>query len=221
MYTAIIIEPREHKALEFVVKNAFENLSNDWNIIIFHGNKNIQYVNNIVNNILDNTSRIKTHNLNIDNLSRSDYSRLLMKKDFYDNIPTETFLVFQTDSMIFPQNKDYVNNFLQYDYVGAYWPHLNNIGNGGFSLRKKSKMIEIIETEDKPDDDNYPEDVFFALPKKVSLYKPSNDESRSFSFEGNFWPDSFGCHQPWLQDKNLVFQHYPEAEELYILNNIV
>ena len=39
-YTAIIIEPREHKALEFVLSNFLQNLSTKWNFIIFHGNKN-------------------------------------------------------------------------------------------------------------------------------------------------------------------------------------
>ena len=48
MYTAIIIEPRNHKALPFVVNNVIDNLSNDWNVIIFHGNMNINYVKNIV-----------------------------------------------------------------------------------------------------------------------------------------------------------------------------
>ena len=38
---------------------------------------------------------IKLHNLNVDNLTRNEYSRLLMTKSFYDNIPTETFLIFQ------------------------------------------------------------------------------------------------------------------------------
>ena len=142
MYTAIIIEPRKHKALPFVVKNVIDNLSNDWNVIIFHGNMNINYVNNIVKT----SNRIKLHNLNVDNFTRNEYSRLLMTKSFYDNIPTETFLIFQSDSMIFSKNKHYIYRFLQYDYVGAPWPHLNNqIGNGGFSLRKKSKMIEILE----------------------------------------------------------------------------
>ena len=42
-YTAVIVEPREHKALEFVLNNVLENLSEDWNVLIFHGNNNINY----------------------------------------------------------------------------------------------------------------------------------------------------------------------------------
>jgi len=47
-YTAIIVEPREHKALAFVLKNFLENLNEDWNIIILHGMENKKYVKKIM-----------------------------------------------------------------------------------------------------------------------------------------------------------------------------
>ena len=47
-YTAVIIEPRKHKALQFVLKNFLENLDINWNIIIFHGNLNKEYIENII-----------------------------------------------------------------------------------------------------------------------------------------------------------------------------
>ena len=49
MYTAIIIEPRKHKALAFVLKKFLETLSNEWKIIIFHGNNNLKYIRRIIN----------------------------------------------------------------------------------------------------------------------------------------------------------------------------
>ena len=39
-YTAIIVEPREHPALEYVLQNFNDNLSNEWQFILFYGNKN-------------------------------------------------------------------------------------------------------------------------------------------------------------------------------------
>ena len=41
-YTAIIIEPREHKALNYVLTNFYNNLSDEWQIIVFHGNNKVQ-----------------------------------------------------------------------------------------------------------------------------------------------------------------------------------
>jgi hypothetical protein len=52
-YTAIIIEPRKHRALEFVLNNFLENLNDDWNIIIYHGNNNIEYLQNIIDSKLE------------------------------------------------------------------------------------------------------------------------------------------------------------------------
>ena len=51
MYTAIIVEPRKHKALSFVLQNFLKNLpEEEWSFIIFHGNKNLDYINYILEN---------------------------------------------------------------------------------------------------------------------------------------------------------------------------
>ena len=222
MHTAIIIEPRKHKALGFVLKNFLENLSNEWNIIIFHGNLNKEYVNGIIDRAIPQyRSRITLVDLNVDNLTKEDYSKLLITNRFvYDNIPTETFLVFQTDTMIFSRYKNFINYFLKYDYVGAPWPdeprnNGHNVGNGGLSLRKKSKMLEIM---DKETDVNLPEDVFFSCTTKVELYKPSLEEAKYFSIENIFSKRAFGCHQPWILEKDVI-RYYPEVKRLIWLND--
>ena len=50
--TAIIVEPRKHKALSFVVKNVLENLSNEWNVIIYYVNFNEDFVKGLLENEL-------------------------------------------------------------------------------------------------------------------------------------------------------------------------
>jgi hypothetical protein len=220
MYTAIIVEPREHPALEFVLNNFVSNLSDEWNIIVFHGNKNIDFLKKIIENNLH--TRISLINLQVDNLTINDYNNLFMKSTIlYDNIPTETFLVFQTDTIIFEKHKHLINNFLKYDYVGAPVQHNATpqpiwVGNGGLSLRKKSKMLEIMNNEPYQ---NIPEDFFFSLPTSVSIYKPSIDEAKFFSVEEFFNEVSFGCHQIWINTRcNELCEMYPEAKELCRLN---
>jgi hypothetical protein len=222
MHTAIIIEPRKHRALHFVLKNFLDNLSKEWNVIVFHGNQNIDYVNAIVDLTLSQyKDRINLINLNVDNLSRDEYSELLKTNRFiYDNIPSETFLIFQTDTMIFSRYKNFINYFLKYDYVGAPWPYEprnngHNVGNGGLSLRKKSKMLEIM---DKESNLNLPEDVFFSCTSEVDLYKPSLEEAKYFSVENIFSKRTFGSHQPWIL-KNEMIRYYPEVKQLFWLNN--
>jgi len=212
-YTAIIIEPREHPALKFVLNNFLENLSDEWSIIIFHGNNNIAYVENIINELSNYQNRIlKIINLNVSNLNYTTYSNVFKNIDFYSNIPTEIFLVFQTDSMILSENKELINDFLEYDYVGAPWGH-GGVGNGGLSLRKKSKMIEIINYKGNTSD--Y-EDIFFC--NYHDLYKPTFEKAKQFSVETVFYDKPFGVHNCWKYlndtDKNQLFEKYNEIKLL-------
>jgi len=199
MFTSIIIEPRQPKALSFVLNNFLENLSNDWVVLIMHGNKNINFLNNIIKNDLEKyQDRIILENLNIDNLTIYDYNQLLYSNDFYNKIPTETFLVFQTDTIICKNSKDLINEFLSYDYVGAPWKNPINgeyVGNGGLSLRKKSKMLNKIN---KCTHTNITEDVFFSNNNCEPLYKPDKNKANIFSNEQVFEKQSFGVHKPWL-----------------------
>jgi hypothetical protein len=217
-YTAIIVEPRKHKALEFVLDNFLNNLNNDWSIIIYHGLDNIDYINNIINNkLLKFKDRISLINLNVNNLSIYDYNQLMTNRDFVNNIPTETFLIFQTDTMICEQSKDLINNFMDYDYVGAPWIN-KKIGNGGLSLRKKSKMLEII---DNCEYDNYiNEDEYFSGScNKVFLKKSSYLEAKQFSIETGMNNKSFGIHKAWLfQDNNILNNQCNNYSKLVELN---
>ena len=217
VYSAVIVEFRQHQALKFVLSNFLNNLSDEWEIIIFCGNLNTAFVDNIIAKL---ESRITKYQLNIDNLLPDEYSKLLMERYIYDNIPTETFLIFQTDSIILKENKDKINQFLKYDYVGAPWNihSTDDVGNGGLSLRKKSKMLEIIEKDESRK--HLPEDLFFAQSKSVSLYKPLPADALLFSIEnyhGNNHP--FGCHKPWgiMGTESDFCQMYHEINKLYNL----
>lgn len=193
MYTAIIIEFRKHPAFQYVLHNVFSNLSDDWTFIVFHGNLNGDYVKESTNV----TERIKFVHLPYDNMFPWEYSRLLINPDIiYPEITTEMFLVFQTDSCIISKNKAIINDFIKYnyDYVGAPW-NSTSCGNGGFSLRKKSKMLEIIMSED-PSRHSLPEDLFFSQAKGINL--PDGELASRFSIEDYIGcGNSFACHKPW------------------------
>jgi hypothetical protein len=230
-YTAIIIEPRKHKALEYVLNNVCECLSDEWQIILFHGNKNIDYSNEIMdklNKLFCN--RIKLVDLKIDNLDLFSYSELLTTKSIvYDNIDTDVFLVFQTDSMIFKNNKNLINDFLEYDYVGSPWlktsytPTLqcDFIGNGGFSLRNKNKMLEIIEKIEWRKGAYFGklEDLYFCKNyEDIIVKKPEYSKATTFCVDEVFSEVTFACHKPWVHSHYDLFKTiYPEVEILKIL----
>lgn len=235
-YTAIIIEPRKHCAIEFVLNNICECLSDEWNVILFHGTTNTDYVKKIVENNTQFENRVKLIELNVENLDITEYSRLLATKSvIYDYILSEVFLVFQTDSMILKENKNIINEFLNYDYVGAPWvitnyPFTKNscfIGNGGFSLRRKSKMIEIIEKIEwnRANEfkecyySNVYEDLYFCTNyDNIVVNKPEYQQATAFCVAEVFNNAPFGCHRPWGGGQyEAMVNLYPEIKTLFDL----
>jgi hypothetical protein len=68
--------------------------------------------------------------------SRQDYSRFMLK-DLARHVTTTHALCIQWDGFVLDGRK-WDPEFLDYDYIGAPWPHFGdgrNVGNGGFSLR--------------------------------------------------------------------------------------
>jgi hypothetical protein len=217
-YTAIIVEPRKHAALEFVLNNFLTNLNNDWSIVIYHGLNNKEYINDILDNKLSRFKyRVTLKNLNVNNLTIDEYNNLMTNKDFINNIPTETFLIFQTDTMICESSKDLINNFIDYDYVGSPW-HYHGVGNGGLSLRKKSKMLEIL---DKCKVNYSMEDEYFSNGcDNVIINKPSFKEAKKFGIEHVYNNESFGIHKAWeYQDNEKINNQCKNYNELVKLNN--
>jgi hypothetical protein len=200
MYTAVMVEPRKHAAMEFVLKNFLENLDTRWNFMLFHGTTNKEWLDAIISKFPGDTQRIKLVSLGIPSMDIHGYNKLIATTDFIEQIPTETFLIFQTDTMISPAGKDLVYDFINYDYVGAPWPRSVlrescNVGNGGFSLRKKSKMLEIIKSRTYPF--QCPEDLFYCINHTVPLYKPTWEQAKLFSIESIYSPRTFGLHKAW------------------------
>ena len=214
-YTAIIVEPRKHQALSFVLHNFLENLSDEWGFVIFHGSQNVEYVENIINDLTPSyKSRIINKvNLGMSNLNSVTYSTLFATPNFYTFIPTETFLVFQIDSIILSKNKELLHQFIEYDYVGAPWRN-KKVGNGGLSLRKKSKMLEILRSKKYKGDH---EDMFFSIniPESIKYHVAPYEVAKKFSIETVYDDSPFGVHNCWsyfhASDTEKVVADYPEV----------
>ena len=203
--TAIIVEPRKHRALDFVLGNFLENLDRRWRIIVFHGTENEAFVKDII--AAKRTDRITTASIGKSNLTKEEYSAYMMSTEFLYRVPTDIFLIFQTDSMICPNFKNTIEQFLKYDYVGAPWKEIPKdymregslVGNGGLSLRRKTKMLEILENcPISPP--NIPEDVYFASScPAVRIHKPPVSIAKEFSIEMLYSPKSWGIHRAWYE----------------------
>jgi len=234
IYTALIIEPRNHPALEIVVSNMLENLvSREWKFIIFHGIKNLEMIQSLLDTNpiwKQNRNRIELISLNVENLSISDYNNLLKtNRWFYQQIPTDMFLLFQTDSIICSKNRNILEEFLheRYDYVGAPWKNSWNekrsVGNGGFSLRRKSKMLEIM---DRCFPRNENEDEYFsqACPIMKDIYLPTKEKAKTFSIETIYSETSLAVHKAWAyltpEKLSKLADQCPEYTLLYETNKL-
>ena len=210
---AVLIEYRCFPHLEFLIRNAMIKLGDKWSHTVVCGNLNYDFMVTMCANISPEINVIKT---DYDNLNQSTYSLLLASKSFWELFAGEKILLYQEDSCIFKSN---VDDFLQWDYVGAPWPRHKNdtpngVGNGGFSLRTRQCMIEVIDrvsihdTQIASSTREYmqnagmtvcPEDVYFS--KNMQDYGIGRvagwDNAIAFSSECVYNGNSFGGHCIW------------------------
>jgi hypothetical protein len=213
----VLIEFRPMPHLDFLIRNTIIKFPK-WSHTVVCGNLNYVLLKNICEQISKNITII---NLDIDNLTPSDYSKLLTNKDFWLQFKGEKILLYQEDTMLFHNR---IEEFMQYDYIGASWAigqedNLFGVGNGGFSLRSKSKMIECINTVNSCDlklgqstvgymkatNSNFiPEDVYFS--KTLIDYKLGKVALRNvanrFSQETQLCINPLGGHNFWLAENS-------------------
>jgi hypothetical protein len=80
-------------------------------------------------------------------------SRFLTNLWLYETVlrPAEWLLVFQTDSILCANSRQNLNDYLDYDWVGAPWnPSGRFGGNGGLSLRRVSAIGEYTAMDNMP-----------------------------------------------------------------------
>ena len=154
------------------------------------------------------------------------YNQLCKRWEFYNSFNEYLYmLVYQLDCWIFEDKIDYFTG-LNYDYIGAPWIEIDTranqikvtkCGNGGFSLRRIDKFIDVCkEHETEADMSEVPEDVFFSNNCSDKLNISPVDVGREFSFEvgprlffklnNNKLP--MGCHKPYLFDYKAFWKDY-------------
>jgi hypothetical protein len=140
----VLIEFRWFDHLEFLLRNMVLKLPK-WSHTVVCGNNNYDMMKKCCHQISESIRIIK---LDINNLIPSEYSVLLMSPEFWRQFNGEKILIYQEDSFLFHSHG--IDTFLEYDYVGAPWKdgqddNAYGVGNGGFSLRSKSIMLEVID----------------------------------------------------------------------------
>ena len=147
--------------------------------------------------------------------------------------PAEHLLLFQADSILCSNSQLKVEDFLQYDFVGAPVDSARGLGmgyNGGLSIRNRSLLLEITQSNDwqverhgdhSQGNVDY-EDQWFSkklreLPPKPDgspgANLPSPETAMRFSVETMWFDRPLGYHQPnvWQADHmSEIYRWCPE-----------
>lgn len=136
----------------YAVRNIMKTLGDDWNLYVGVQPKMRKYVEPLFANVQN--ARFLEHS-QLKGLV-TDYSKMMMSTEFWDLFDTEYVLVFQPDCVMFYNDMDHFVS-LGAPLLGAPWCLDNEVfaqkivhwrvGNGGFSLRRKSWMKRCIESE--------------------------------------------------------------------------
>ncbi|WP_133175405.1 DUF5672 family protein [Sphingomonas oleivorans] len=149
--------------------------------------------------------------------SRDEYSRFILDH-LAEHIETRFALIVQWDGYVLDGSR-WRDEFLNYDYVGAPWPHFEDrqtVGNGGFSLRSK-RLLEACRGLQLHK--NEAEDVLVCrsyrheLEKKHGLRFAPEHLARQFAYERTEKQgDEFGFHGVFNMIRDM-----PQAEFSAIL----
>jgi len=197
---AVIIEPRILSVTDDLFTWMVYLLApKGWKFIFFTGTTNHSIIQELVDKLHVNDI-VELRNLEKENLTIKDYNLLLTSVKFWEDMPFENVLIFQTDTVLLDDNLD---EFLEYDYVGAPWNKsfswlggstTHVVGNGGLSLRRRSGMIRAINEclYNGLNEDNY----FSIRCRNVLNFAPV-ELAMQFSVETVFHSNPKGYHKCW------------------------
>jgi hypothetical protein len=130
--------------------------------------------------------------------SRACYSRFMLR-ELSSHIDTSHALCVQWDGFVL-NGEAWDPAFLEFDYIGAVWPHFrdkHNVGNGGFSLRSRRLLAACGRL---PFDGSVAEDLLISRVCRDRLEEEgirfaTEDVARKFAYERTASKgDEFGFH---------------------------
>jgi hypothetical protein len=182
----VIVETRCIPNIREIVENHIEFTG--WPVLFFHGQSNLEFLKEQLKGF-----EVRFNELPVDNLNEAQYNKLLTSYSFWHSIPYDKILIFQHDSRLLRKG---IEEFLEWDYVGAPWLWQKNGGNGGLSLRSRKAMLDIIKAKPYNPATQGNEDVYFAN----AMYRNANYKlapryvCEKFACEAIFKLGTFGYH---------------------------
>ncbi|KAL3420103.1 hypothetical protein PVAG01_08602 [Phlyctema vagabunda] len=218
---AAIVENRPLDNLIPLILHFSSVLGPDWPIHIFTTDANaisLRSSATVTRNIDAGLIVIQPLPMSIDFKKHSSVSAFFTQPWFWQALaPAEKILMFQGDSMICSRATQTIEDYTQYDFIGAPIDTAKGLGfgyNGGLSIRNRKMMLDIVKTWDWAEEKKGPrkgkvnidyEDQWFW--KKLSEMDPqpnlpSVEVAKTFSVETMWYDKPFGYHQASVWQKS-------------------
>ena len=197
MHCVALIETREHFQIDAKLQAHFDMLPDSFYPVALVANRNREPI--------EIFERLEIPEIN----SLTDYNRLLTRSEFWEKfLKYERVLICHCDSGILREG---IEEFLDYDYVGAPWKFQQHGGNGGLSLRNPKVMHEICCTHKWSPGMAY-EDVWFCNVMYGKYDLAPRAVCEKFSVETIYRLGTFGYHniQGYLsrhEVDNIMYQY--------------
>ena len=219
---AVIVETREHPALEYVVSTFSDQLRIP--IQLFHGTENETFIRNSAISGLVDQGRVQLQRMSIAALPAKRYNALFLNREFWNCMAgRRKILFFQTDALLCSASPFSLADFSAFDYIGSNWSRNRPIGLringgcGGLSLRDWNcctQSLEIFSPEAWPGG----EDGYFAFHLDLMGCRVGKlDDCARFASQRRFKYQSFGAHKPRLMDKPTLqafLEYCPEVRRI-------
>ncbi|EFQ27039.1 hypothetical protein CGRA01v4_08065 [Colletotrichum graminicola] len=164
---ALLVENRPNPILAPLMLHFISVVPPDWRFRFMGSIESVKFINQSVairEQVAAGKLDLTYIPANMSTAGQEMISRYLTNLWLYETVlqPAEWLLVFQTDSILCANSKRNINDYLEYDWIGAPWnPGGRWGGNGGLSIRRVSAMIDILRNQQRVDNSE-PEDVWLA-----------------------------------------------------------
>lgn len=154
---ALLIENRPNPILAPLMLHFMSVVPPDWRFRFMGSVESVEFINqsmSIRQQVQNGKLDLTYIPSNMSVASQEEISRFLTNLWLYETVlaPAEWLLIFQTDSILCANAQRNLNDFLDYDWIGAPWnPGARFGGNGGLSIRRVSAIIDILRSQARAD----------------------------------------------------------------------
>ena len=237
---AVIVETRPLRVLIPLITHFAAVLGPEWPILLFTRPSTVRTLAAFGQGSQPFRRMVKAGQVKIIELPTRSYlqnyegiSHFLASEWFWTQLePAKHMLLFQADSMICSSSGRRVEDFLEYDFIGATHPYFDDAFNGGLSLRNVTLSRQIAKMSNIADDINngtnlgLVEDVWFCdKMKKLGARFPTQEKAAEFAVDYNWAERPLGYHginkTANVERSDEIYAWCPEAQIAAASNDVL